>query len=353
MNQVTQLRNALRPHLSWHGARLSFLAAFLIALLRVKTINLAELATAFSGKAHTDSHYKRLQRFFRQFEMDYSEVAQTVVALMSIPEPWVLSIDRTEWKFGDCVFNILMLGIVHDGVAFPVAWTLLDKRGNSNSHERMELFNDFLERFRDRKIACLCADREFVGKNWFVYLLHDPNTPFRIRIRSNHKLSDGRSSLKVGILFQDLQVGQHKVLRHKRLLWGHWLYIAALRLEDGDLLAIATQTTPQSAIRDYAQRWGIETLFGIFKTRGFCLESTHLTEPERLSKLLALLSLALCWVVLTGQWLHQGQPLKLKTHGRRAKSLFRYGFDYLRNILVNLDRKMDDFLNVLRLLSCT
>jgi hypothetical protein len=53
MNQVTQLRNALRPHLSWHGARLSFLAAFLIALLRVKTINLAELATAFSGKAQT------------------------------------------------------------------------------------------------------------------------------------------------------------------------------------------------------------------------------------------------------------------------------------------------------------
>lgn len=353
MNQVTQLRNALRPHLSWHGARLSFLAAFLIALLRVKTINFAELASAFSGKAQTDSHYKRLQRFFRDFAMDYGEIAQTVVALMSIPEPWVLSIDRTEWKFGDCVFNILMLGIVHEGVAFPVAWTLLNKRGNSNRHERMELFNDFLERFRDRKIACLCADREFVGKDWFGYLLHKPNTPFRIRIRSNHKLSDGLTSLKVGILFQDLLVGQHKVLRHKRLLWGHWLYIAALRLEDGDLLVIATQTAPQSAIRDYAQRWGIETLFGIFKTRGFCLESTHLSDPQRLSKLIGLLSLALCWVVLTGEWLHQRKPLKVKTHGRRAKSIFRYGFDYLRNILVNLNEKMNDFINVLQFLSCT
>ncbi len=39
INQVTLLRDALRPHLSWHGARLSFLAAFLIALLRVKTVN--------------------------------------------------------------------------------------------------------------------------------------------------------------------------------------------------------------------------------------------------------------------------------------------------------------------------
>jgi hypothetical protein len=56
MNQVTLLRDALRPHLAWHGARLSFVAAFLIALLRVKTVNFAELATGFSGKAQTDSH---------------------------------------------------------------------------------------------------------------------------------------------------------------------------------------------------------------------------------------------------------------------------------------------------------
>ena len=101
MNQVTLLRDALRPHLSWHGARLSFIAAFLIALLRVKTINLSELATGFSGKAQTNSHYKRLQRFFRHYEMNYAEIAQAVVGLMAIPEPWVLSIDRTEWQFGD------------------------------------------------------------------------------------------------------------------------------------------------------------------------------------------------------------------------------------------------------------
>jgi hypothetical protein len=103
MNQVTLLRDALRPHLAWHGSRLSFVAAFLIALLRVKTVNFSELATAFRGKARTDSHYKRLQRFFRHYELDYTQIAHAVVALMAIPEPWVLSIDRTEWQFGTCV----------------------------------------------------------------------------------------------------------------------------------------------------------------------------------------------------------------------------------------------------------
>jgi hypothetical protein len=353
MNQVTLLRDALRPHLAWHGARLSFLAAFLIALLRVKTVNFSALATAFSGKTQTESHYKRLQRFFRHYELDYAEIAQAVVALMAIPEPWTLSIDRTEWQFGDSIFNILMLGVVQEGVAFPLVWCLLDKRGNSNSNERMQLFNQFLERFGEREIACLTAEREFVGKAWLSYLLSDPLTPFRIRIREHHSLSDGRQRLKVKVLFQDLQVGQHTVLRHQRLLWGRWVYIAALRLEDGSLLVVATQTAPKAAITDYAQRWGIETLFGIFKTRGFCLESTHLTDPERLSKLLALLSLALVWVFLTGEWLHPLKPLAIKNHGRRAKSIFRYGFDHLRNIVLNLDQKMNDFWIALHFLSCT
>jgi hypothetical protein len=58
MNQVTLLRDALRPHLAWHGASLSFVAAFLIAWLRVKTVNFSELATTFNGQAQADSHYK-------------------------------------------------------------------------------------------------------------------------------------------------------------------------------------------------------------------------------------------------------------------------------------------------------
>jgi hypothetical protein len=107
-----------------------------------------------------------------------------------------------------------------------------------------------------------------------------------------------------------------------------------MRLENGELLVVATQRAPKSAIADYAKRWGIETLFGMFKTRGFCLESTHLTDAERLSKLLALLSLALCWAILIGEWLHQLKPISIKKHGRKAKSIFRYGLDHLRNIVL-------------------
>ena len=83
------------------------------------------------------------------------------------------------------------------------------------------------------------------------------------------------------------------------------------------------------------------------------MESTHLSDGERLNKLLALLSLALCWIFLTGEWWHQLKPLVVKKHGRRAKSLFHYGFDHLRNIVLNLEHRGDQFSEALQFLSCT
>ena len=144
---INLIRQALKPHLEWHGACLSFLALFLIALLRVKTVNLAEIATGFRTNAQTESSYKRLQPFLRDFDLDYLVIARLIVALMNIPQPWVLSTNRTEWTFGQTRFNILMLRVVHDGVADPLVWTMLDKKDNSNSDERIELLDRFEQIF--------------------------------------------------------------------------------------------------------------------------------------------------------------------------------------------------------------
>ena len=249
--------------------------------------------------------------------------------------------------------NILMLGVVHQGVAFPLFWHLLDKRGNSNTQERFDQLVEFLCVFAPEDIAYLTADREFLGTEWFALLMAEPVTRFRIRIRESELLRDGRQSLKTAIVFQDLQPQQSKVLSSKRKLWGHRLYVAGLRLEDGSLLVVATNHAPSNAIADYALRWGIETLFGCLKTRGFCLEATHLKDPERLKKLIALLTLAFCWAHQVGEWVVEHQPIQIKKHGRKARSIFRTGLDHLRQILLNLDTRQAQFVQILKLLSCT
>jgi len=271
---------------------------------------------------------QRLQRFFRDFDLDYAVVAKLIAALMNIPQPWILSTDRTEWSFGQTRFNILMLGVVHDGVAYPLIWTMLDKKGNSNSNERMDLLERFEQIFPDVKVAYISGDREFVGKEWLTYLLIEPAILFRLRIKKSDRISDGKKQLRASIVFAHLKPGQTQILSGRRWVWGRLVYVSALRLDDGELLIIITSDPTISAVPDYAQRWGIETLFGIFKTRGFCLESTHFTDVQRLSQLIALMSrgfsnrqssfrrrsahtcCALCWAIKTGEWLHQHQPMQ-------------------------------------------
>jgi hypothetical protein len=130
---------------------------------------------------------------------------------MNIPQPWILSIDRTEWSFGQTRFNIFMLGVVHQGVSFPLVWTMLAKKGNSNSEKRMDLVDKFREIFPDAKIAYICGDREFIGQEWLTYLMIDPQLSFRLRIKASHKINDGQKSLSASIVFSYLQPGQSEI----------------------------------------------------------------------------------------------------------------------------------------------
>jgi hypothetical protein len=354
MNQYTALKQALKPHLGWHGARLSFLALFLLALLKVKTVNLKELALGFEGNALIDSHYKRLQRFFSEFELDYRQIATIAVSWLNIPQPWVLSIDRTTWEFGSRCYNILTLGIVHEGVAIPILWWMLKKKGNSNSDERMSFIEEMYKIFPFAQIRCLCADREFIGKAWLRYLLLEPSLAFRVRIRATDKIERDGKILAAKVVFAHLAIGESQLLKGHCHVWGYSVAVEALRLPDNSLLIVIAPPNTEDLVTDYALRWGIETLFGIFKTRGFCLESTHFTKRKRLRKLFALLTLALVWSLKTGLLLHQFHPISIKKHGRLAKSLFRLGFDHLRHLILNpsFSNKLS-FLDSLQLLSCT
>ncbi|NJM00704.1 MAG: IS4 family transposase, partial [Synechococcaceae cyanobacterium SM2_3_2] len=44
MNEIIRIQAALRSHLPWHGARLTFLALLLVALFRVETVVFASPA---------------------------------------------------------------------------------------------------------------------------------------------------------------------------------------------------------------------------------------------------------------------------------------------------------------------
>ena len=127
MSNIGYLTNILLEHFPVNLVRVNFIALFTISLLKVKTVNLAQVALAFNPKAKVDSNYRRLQRFFADFNFGGNLVAFFVVNLFFPDQPLILTMDRTNWKFGRCNINILMLGIVYNGTAIPLKFIQLAK----------------------------------------------------------------------------------------------------------------------------------------------------------------------------------------------------------------------------------
>ena len=90
------------------------------------------------------------------------------------------------------------------------------------------------------------------------------------------------------------------------------LLVSALRLTDDFLIVVSSGVGQQQVFEHYARRWEIETLFGCLKSRGFNLEDTHLIDPQRISKLFALLALLFVWTYHTGEALDAKQPILFK-----------------------------------------
>lgn len=354
MRDIRSLEQTLQANLPWHKARIKFVAAFVIALVTVKTVNFVEIACAFAGKAKQDSQYKKLQRFFRFFELPYADIAEFVVKLLGVEGPWTLSLDRTNWKFGKAELNLLVLGIVHQGIAYPVVWWSLDKAGNSSTEERIAVLEILLDLFGKEQIACLVADREFVGRAWLGWLRKE-KINFHLRVHANYLVANGRGKMVHAYkLFRSTRVNTPLVIQQPRRMWGDEWYFSGCYLGSGEYLILVSPTLAEDAVEQYAKRWEIETLFAALKTRGFCLEATHLTDPDRLDRLFALLALTFCLCHKLGEWLHQQKALKLKKHGRKPKSLFRRGFDHLRRLIVNFTNfDLVAWQKVIELLSCT
>lgn len=355
MADIRLLERTLQQNVAWNRARINFVAKFLVALIQVRSVNLAEVASVFAGGALKESHYKRMQRFLRSFELPYAAVAAFVLKLLGVPRPWALTLDRTDWYLGQTPLNILVLGVCYQGTAFPLLWVVLPKKGCSSTAERIALMEEFGHLFGFASVAYLCADREFIGKDWFRYLRRK-GIACRIRLRANTQVTNGRGQrVAARRLFRHGRAGQAVALAGARVIWGERWHVSGMRLPRGEYVIVVAERETETALEDYARRWEVETLFGCLKTRGFCLEATHITDPARLKKLLALVALAFCWAHVTGEWLSAQRPLKIKKHGRKARSLFRHGLDHLRRILCNAvcEAERLEFRRVIKLLSCT
>ena len=174
---------------------------------------------------------------------------------------------------------------------------------------------------------------------WPLYSARTSLSSCRSR-ENQHVLRAGYVALPICVIAQHLKVGDKMIVKGGcRLGRGNAsscapVRLVLMRLASGELLALACSGRPHHALARYRQRWTIETMFGNLKTKGFALEATHLTDPDKLCTLLALLAFAVALTVKTGVAMARLHPIPVKKHGRRAWSLFALGLYTLRKIFV-------------------
>jgi hypothetical protein len=338
------LFEAVSKHIKLSVTRHETLGWLVTAMLTACTTSLWKLAPHIGTNTEVESVYRRLARFFQHVRFDGAAFARMIVAVLGLDKigAWDMALDRTNWKLGKVHINILMLGVVWNGICVPLFWMLLPKAGNSNTDERIKLLKKLRRTFPKQPLGSLMGDREFIGGVWMEWLT-TTGISFVLRLREDmHVFKDGYAPMPLSHVARNLRVGQKMILK------GSWrlgqnaadasppLRIIILRLDDGELLSLATDKKPKTALARYRNRWKIETLFAALKTRGFDLEATHITAPKKLALLVGVLALTAALVYKTGLWVTKLKPTAIKKHGRLAKSIFRRGIETLKKLLASL-----------------
>jgi len=192
-------------------------------------------------------------------------------------------------------FCVMRLSVIYRGRGIPVIWRVLEHRSSS---VKLEVYQDLLQkaaRFMPAgKRVVFLADRGFGDHQLMNYLRTTLKWQFRIRLKPKclfHAPGFGWKQFKN----YHLKAGEALLFQQVRLFKRHPVetvnVVFAREAKSGELwLIVSSEPTNLQTLREYSLRFDIETLFGIFKTRRFCLESTHFTDAERLSKLFALLT---------------------------------------------------------------
>ncbi len=305
-----------------------------LAVIGQRTVSLVWLARHPDTSAKAESVHRRFQRFFAMAALPPHRIGALVLALAPKPPGgWVLAMDRTNWKFGATHINLLVVTAILDGVGLPIAWKALPqstKRGNSRYCHRIALMRQVLSILPISSIRALTMDREFVGKRWLDWL-EVKEVPYVVRVKSNTLVDSANATWWC----ERKRWKRHAARR--REVFGRRLHFAAKRIDRGRdpfLAVVSPSFRGEEALALYRMRWGIETFFGHLKKRGLQLEDTHMSKGCRIEKLMGVLAVAFALCHRWGRKLEREAGLRLKSHGHRAKSVFRQGFESLHRMLL-------------------
>jgi len=324
-----------RGNLARHLETLVFMISGIIAS---KSCQLPKIASQVPGSVHPDSRTKQLSRWVQNenitFDLYFLPFVRPLLERLAAVRPLVLIMDGSAVARG-CV--TLMVSVIYAHRAIPIGWLVIEgAKGHFPTEAHLTLAREVKARVPETATVIFLGDGEFDSPELQAEL-EGYQWEYVCRTAKNILIGLDEDWLSLA----DLAVtrGQHVFRKNARFTQAAYGPVMAIAWWDArypdPIYLVSNMTSGQRACDWYRKRMHIETFFSDQKSRGFQIDRSHLSDPERVHRLLIAASLAYLWVICLGTVAHDDDWLPVIHRRHRCDlSLFQLGLrllDYLLN----------------------
>jgi Transposase DDE domain len=326
---------ALKGHVARH---LTTLAALISGIVGSKSTQLPNIAAKVPNGTKPDSRVKRFARWVDNahileevYFLPYADVLLRHLAWQTL----VLVMDGSGVGRG-C--TALMIHVVYKGRALPLAWRV---RQAPKGHFPEDLHIALVELISGLLPAgaqvVLLGDGEFDGTR-LQQTLQQVGWSYACRTAMSTVATWEGETFRLDALGACLKPGRLIELQEVHLTHEAYGPIMVLccwaKGYQEPLYLVSNMTTAEEACRLYEKRFRIETFFSDQKSRGFHLHKSHISDPQRLSRLLIAACLAYIWMIYLGALCAKDQWRTIIHRKKRCDlSLFQLGLRILEHFL--------------------
>ncbi len=314
------------------------LAALISGIVGGKSTQLPHIATKVPDGTKPESRVKRFTRWLDNeriveevYFLPYAALLLTHLAL----ETLVVVMDGSVVGRG-CM--ALMLHVVYKGRALPLAWRV---RQSPKGHFPETLHIAIVELMREvipeGATVVFLGDGEFDGTD-LQDTLNEAGWSYVCRTAmSTTAMWDGKT-FRLDTLGACLKPGRLIELKEVHVTRDAYGPIMVLccwaKGYQEPLYLISNMATAEEACRLYEKRFRIETFFSDQKSRGFHIHKSHISDVQRLSRLLIAACLAYIWIVYLGSVCEKDRWRPIIHRNKRCDlSLFQLGLRLLEYFL--------------------
>jgi hypothetical protein len=316
---------------------LNTLAALVSGIVQGKSSQLPTIARKAPEIAKVESRVKKYSRWLQNertgYEAYYLPFAQEILANLAQIRPLVFMMDGSDVGH-NCI--TLMISLVYRKRALPIVWLVVE---GSKGHLPEALHLELLERLQsvlpEDYQAIFLGDGEFDGVE-LQAALQSIGWAYVCRTAKNVLLYEEELLFS----FSDLLLQPGDLVGIPNVYFTAQTYgpVTAIgwwqKGYQEPIFLVTNFALIDEACYWYAKRFQIETFFSDEKSRGFNLHKSHLSDPERLSRLMVAACLAYLWIIYLGVTAHREDWIPIIHRSERCDwSLFRLGLALLDHFL--------------------